>query len=25
VYKENKAYDEWIEELKKSVYVDVKF
>ncbi len=24
-YKENKAYDEWIEELKKSVYVDVKF
>lgn len=25
VYKENKAFDEWVEELKKSVYVDVKF
>ena len=23
--KENKAYEEWIEELKKSVYVDTKF
>ena len=25
VYKENKAFDSWVEELKKNIYVDVKF